>query len=110
MADPADVTNVKRGHKAAISNPNVSEEAKEHSRQVLDELEGKESTGGGDSGGSGGKKQTSASSGTTSSDTLTEGKDPGNVARGLKASISNPGVSDEAKERAKEKLEQLEGQ
>jgi len=30
-------------------------------------------------------------------------------ARGLKASISNPGVSDEAKERAKEKLADLEG-
>ncbi|KDQ63797.1 hypothetical protein JAAARDRAFT_29843 [Jaapia argillacea MUCL 33604] len=30
-----------RGHKAALSNPNVSEEAKEHSRQVLAELEAK---------------------------------------------------------------------
>lgn len=36
-------------------------------------------------------------------------KDPGNVARGLKASISNPGVSEEAKERAKEKLANLGG-
>jgi hypothetical protein len=27
------------GHKATLKNPNVSEEAKEHSRQVLDELE-----------------------------------------------------------------------
>lgn len=34
-------------------------------------------------------------------------KDPGNVARGLKASISNPGVSEEAKQRAREKLEGL---
>jgi hypothetical protein len=26
------------GHKAALKNPNVSEEAKEHSRQVLEEM------------------------------------------------------------------------
>ncbi|RPD82173.1 hypothetical protein L226DRAFT_564779 [Lentinus tigrinus ALCF2SS1-7] len=31
---------VARGHKAAINNPNVSEEAKDHSRQVLEEIEG----------------------------------------------------------------------
>ncbi|KAI8981148.1 Conidiation protein 6-domain-containing protein [Trametes punicea] len=36
----AHAQNVARGHKAAINNPNVSEEAKEHSRQVLEELEG----------------------------------------------------------------------
>jgi len=30
-------------------------------------------------------------------------------ARGLKASISNPGVSEEAKENAKQKLADLEG-
>ncbi|KAI0334405.1 hypothetical protein GY45DRAFT_33457 [Cubamyces sp. BRFM 1775] len=36
----AHAQNVARGHKAAISNPNVSEEAKEHSRQVLEDIEG----------------------------------------------------------------------
>ncbi|TBU49989.1 Conidiation protein 6-domain-containing protein [Dichomitus squalens] len=36
----AKAQNVARGHKAAISNPNVSEEAKEHSRQVLEDIEG----------------------------------------------------------------------
>ncbi|KAF9003379.1 Conidiation protein 6-domain-containing protein [Cyathus striatus] len=30
-----DASNVLRGHKAAMHNPNVSEEAKEHSEQVL---------------------------------------------------------------------------
>ncbi|EPT04235.1 hypothetical protein FOMPIDRAFT_1046108 [Fomitopsis schrenkii] len=37
---------------------------------------------------------------------------PGNVARGLKSAISNPNVSDEAKERAAERLEAMrdEGQ
>lgn len=75
MSDPSDVTNAMRGHKAAISNPNVSEEAKEHSRQILKEMEGKDTTGGGSSGGSGGdEKQTSTSGGTTA-----DGKDAGNV-------------------------------
>ncbi|KAI0081071.1 hypothetical protein K474DRAFT_1768816 [Panus rudis PR-1116 ss-1] len=32
--------NVARGHKANLSNPNTSEESKEHSRQVLEEIEG----------------------------------------------------------------------
>ena len=31
---------VARGHKAAINNPNVSEEAKDNSRRALAELEG----------------------------------------------------------------------
>jgi len=80
MADPSDVSNVMRGHKAAISNPNVSEEAKEHSRQVLKEMEGKDHTGGGSSGSSSsgassdGEKHTSTSGGTTA-----DGKDAGNV-------------------------------
>jgi hypothetical protein len=62
------------GHKAAISNPNVSEEAKEHSREVLKDLEGKNSTSGGSSEGGGAGKQTSTSGGTTF-----DGKDAGNV-------------------------------
>ncbi|KAI0335373.1 hypothetical protein GY45DRAFT_1317328 [Cubamyces sp. BRFM 1775] len=33
---------------------------------------------------------------------------PGNVARGLKAAISNPNNSEEAKERAAERLQQME--
>ncbi|KAI8986918.1 hypothetical protein BD414DRAFT_487464 [Trametes punicea] len=33
---------------------------------------------------------------------------PGNVARGLKAAISNPNNSEEAKERAQERLRQME--
>ncbi|GBE86210.1 Conidiation-specific protein [Sparassis crispa] len=32
------------GHKTAINNPNVSDEAKEHSRQVIDELESQSDT------------------------------------------------------------------
>lgn len=48
--------------------------------------------------------ESSASHGTTEQ----KDKDPGNVARGLKASISNPGVSEEAKQKAREKLQGLE--
>jgi len=33
------ISNIVAGHKAALHNPNVSAEAKEHSRKVLQELE-----------------------------------------------------------------------
>ncbi|KAI0800755.1 Conidiation protein 6-domain-containing protein [Fomes fomentarius] len=38
--EEAHAQNVARGHKAAINNPNVSEEAKERSRRKLEEIEG----------------------------------------------------------------------
>ncbi|KAF4464262.1 conidiation 6 [Fusarium albosuccineum] len=72
------------GHKATISNPNTSQEAKEHSKKVLEE-EFSDVTKAGD------EKE----------------KNPGNVAGGLKAAIHNPNVSDEAKESAKERLEKM---
>jgi hypothetical protein len=78
-ADPADVTNSLRGHKAAISNPNVSKEAKEHSRQVIEQLEGKESTGSTGSGGSSGGSHSKAHQTSSSGDTTVDGKDAGNV-------------------------------
>ena len=84
MSDPSDVTNAIRGHKAAISNPNVSEEAKEHSRQVLEALESKATTGSGggednqSSRGSGGKEK-SSSGGSGGGSTTEDGKDAGNV-------------------------------
>lgn len=81
MADPSDVTNAIRGHKAAISNQNVSEEAKEHSRQVLKELEGQESTGSTSASSGGRQEQKSSSGGGSSGDNQhsVDGKDPGNV-------------------------------
>ncbi|RYO97174.1 hypothetical protein DL765_011296 [Monosporascus sp. GIB2] len=89
--DERDPENVLRGHKATISNPNTSDKAKEHSRAVLESYD---------------EPHDAQQSQSKSSD---QGeKDPGNVARGLKASISNPGVSEEAKERAKEKLADLQ--
>ncbi|EIN13505.1 hypothetical protein PUNSTDRAFT_129184 [Punctularia strigosozonata HHB-11173 SS5] len=57
--------NVAGGHKANINNPNTSEESKEHSRQVLSEIE---------------------ESGIL--DQPKHGKNPNNVAGGHKATIN----------------------
>ncbi|OTA91905.1 hypothetical protein M434DRAFT_335804 [Hypoxylon sp. CO27-5] len=89
-----DPENVYRGHKATISNPNTSEAAKEHSRKVLENATNEPID-----------ASNNVRGATKPQD---EEKDQGNVARGLKASLSNQGVSDEAKEKAKEKLESLE--
>ncbi|KAK3368396.1 hypothetical protein B0H63DRAFT_488394 [Podospora didyma] len=88
-----DPDSVVRGHKAAINNPNIFDKAKAHSRQVLETY--------------GEPYEPSNPSQKTSSNADGK-KDPGNVARGLKASISNPGVSDEAKQRAQEKLDAMQ--
>ncbi|KAI1401411.1 conidiation protein 6 [Hypoxylon fuscum] len=74
------------GHKANLNNPNTSQEAKEHSKQVLDnELSGGDVPKSGDN----------------------ADKNPGNVAVGLKATMKNPNVSEEAKESAKERLDNM---
>lgn len=88
MADPG---NIIRGHKANLANPHTSEESKERSRQVLEELEG----------GEGGMGEPTFQRSPME-------KDPENVARGLKAAVSNPRVSQEAKERDKQRLQELE--
>ncbi|TFK46976.1 hypothetical protein OE88DRAFT_1739012 [Heliocybe sulcata] len=80
-----DIGNVARGHKAAISNPNVPEETKERSRQVLEDLE---------------------ESGELDS---AESRNA-NIARGHKANLSNPHTSEESKQRSEEVLESLEEQ
>lgn len=87
----AEPENVVRGHKAAVANPNVSEQAKEHSKKVLESYD----------------EPYDASKASHGSAEQEQHKDPGNVARGLKASISNPGVSEEAKKKAQEKLNAL---
>ncbi|KAI1662601.1 conidiation-specific protein 6 [Daldinia decipiens] len=79
------------GHKANLNNPNTSQDSKEHSKQVLDnEFNGGDvpkSGNGGDDG----------------------DKNPGNVAGGLKAAINNPKVSEDAKQSAKERLNDMQG-
>ncbi|KAF2261386.1 hypothetical protein CC78DRAFT_535674 [Lojkania enalia] len=39
---PEDISNMAKGHKANLSNPNTSEESKKHSRQVLKALGGED--------------------------------------------------------------------
>ncbi|KAL7944977.1 hypothetical protein V8C42DRAFT_358069 [Trichoderma barbatum] len=89
----ADPENVARGHKATIANSQVSKEAKDHSRSVLQDEFQEDPTPEGES--------------STDTQSASE-KNPDNVARGLKASISNEGVSAEAKEHAKQKLQEMD--
>ncbi|TBU30052.1 Conidiation protein 6-domain-containing protein [Dichomitus squalens] len=76
-----------RGHKAAINNPKVSEDAKERSRQAMEEL-----------------SQTDEAK--YISEGLQEQKDPVRQNAGYKATLSNPQVSEEAKQHAREILEE----
>ncbi|OCL07165.1 hypothetical protein AOQ84DRAFT_223144 [Glonium stellatum] len=84
MANPG---NIIGGHKANLNNPNTSEEAKQHSREVLDQ---------------------EFNGGNIDSGSSTEDKSPGNVIGGLKATINNPRVSQEAKDSASERLNQMQ--
>ncbi|KAG9018245.1 hypothetical protein FRB90_011751 [Tulasnella sp. 427] len=71
------------GHKAAIANPNVSEEAKDHSRQVLQSME---------------------KSGELDYEPGNVDKNPGNVIGGKKAAIHNPRVPEDTKDRLRDEL------
>ncbi|KAI0763851.1 Conidiation protein 6-domain-containing protein [Trametes elegans] len=75
------------GHKAAINNPHVSDEAKEHSRQAIDELESQPEA-----------QETRAG--------YEEDKDEVRQNAGYKATLKNPNVSEEAKEHAHQILEE----
>ncbi|KAF2878402.1 hypothetical protein BDV95DRAFT_589337 [Massariosphaeria phaeospora] len=85
---PEDISNRARGYKAAISNPNVSDAAKDNARKELDAL-------GGDA--------------AFYSKAEREDKDPNRVQAGLKSTInqSKPEVSDEARQAAQEKLDKM---
>ncbi|WWC88762.1 uncharacterized protein L201_003675 [Kwoniella dendrophila CBS 6074] len=73
------------GHKAAINNDNVPQESKEHSKQVVDEIEG-----------SGEVEAESAEDNNT--------KNENNVIGGHKATLNNPRVGEEAKEHSRQVL------
>ncbi|KZT62054.1 hypothetical protein CALCODRAFT_490625 [Calocera cornea HHB12733] len=77
--------NVAGGHKANLANSNTSDESKQHSKEVLDELEqsGEVNQGNGDA-----------------------GKNQGNVIGGHKANLKNPNTSEESKEHSKQVLEE----
>ncbi|PKX92335.1 Con-6 family protein [Aspergillus novofumigatus IBT 16806] len=88
-----DRINALRGYKATLNNPNVSEEAKQHARDVIDnEL-------GGDQAQDDFYQQRGD-----------DQKDPNRVQAGLKAATRNPGVSQEGKRSAAEKYKQQFGQ
>ncbi|KAK3951753.1 Conidiation protein 6-domain-containing protein [Pseudoneurospora amorphoporcata] len=131
-----DPGNRERGLKAAINNPRVSEQAKQRDREILESEFGthmpQESTTDmaeeefltditssklGSPSASTAKKGRSKSAGSheastsskteSSTSTNLEGKDKGNVIRGLKAAIHNPNVSEKAKEKDRKKLHDL---
>jgi len=89
--DGKNLGNVVGGYKAALHNPNVSEEAKEHAEEMIEKLEGD-----------------APRKSDNGSENL-EGKDLGHVIGGYKATLSNPNVSEEAKEHAEKMLEKLDG-
>ncbi|KAH9029885.1 hypothetical protein EDB84DRAFT_221650 [Lactarius hengduanensis] len=78
------------GHKAAMHNPNVSAEAKEHSRQVVEEIQGSGAV----------QDDYSIKTSRTTGD-----KEESRVIGGYKAALKNPNVGEEAKERAQQILE-----
>ncbi|KGO63814.1 Conidiation-specific protein 6 [Penicillium italicum] len=80
--------NEMRGYKASLSNPKVSQEAKHHSQDMLNELGGDQP-----------RKELHQARGDQS-------KDPVRVSAGLKAAQQNPNVTEGGKQRAAEKMEQ----
>jgi len=88
MSSDKNPGNVIGGHKANIANPKTSEESKEHSRQVIQEVED------GNVDLSGNDRSVDES-----------GKEVNRVLGGYKATLHNPNTGEEAKQRAKEKLE-----
>jgi len=101
MTEQKNLGNVIGGHKATLNNPNVSEEAKEHSREVLEEY-------GVETNDENKTNKTSDTNDTETSDNseTVDGKYLGNVLRGHKAAVNNPRVSEEAKEHSQAVLEE----
>ncbi|KAJ6111323.1 hypothetical protein N7523_007384 [Penicillium sp. IBT 18751x] len=86
-----DRLNAMRGYKATLSNPKVSNEAKQHARYILDnEIGGDEP-----------RKEIHTAQGKRSRDTT-------RVAAGYKAAQHNSNVTSEAKQRAGEKLKGMD--
>lgn len=102
MSSEKNQGNVIGGLKAAINNPNVSEEAKQRDFQRLQEMgadvEGYSAPSGGQQEGGHAYAQ---------GDQI-DGKDASRVIGGYKATLSNPRTSEAAKEHAEEVLEELD--
>ncbi|KZO98843.1 hypothetical protein CALVIDRAFT_534923 [Calocera viscosa TUFC12733] len=82
MSNPG---NVAGGHKANLHNARTSDESKEHSKQVLSDLE------------------SSGELDSTGGDVM---KNEGNVVGGHKANLKNPNTSEESKAHSKQVLEE----
>ncbi|KAH0293537.1 hypothetical protein KCU62_g1169, partial [Aureobasidium sp. EXF-3399] len=95
--DGKDPMRVAAGLKAALHNPNVSDEAKENVSHHLAEITSPSHAD---------AKSTSTASTAPASDTG-DGKDPTRVAAGLKAALHNPNVSDDTKEHIQERLDDM---
>ncbi|KAF9652954.1 hypothetical protein BDM02DRAFT_3183287 [Thelephora ganbajun] len=91
MSSAKNPGNVIGGHKANIANPNTSDESKEHSRQVIQDVE---------------NGNDDLTSGTSDHATDESGKEVNRVLGGYKATLHNPNSGEEAKEHAKAKLEE----
>ncbi|EAU84006.1 hypothetical protein CC1G_11444 [Coprinopsis cinerea okayama7 len=114
MPTEKDPGNVARGLKAAINNPRVSEQAKEHDRERLrdmgESVPGEENTStvpkGQRSSGSGGKDLEDEDVEYEEEEESSGGADRTRVMAGYKATLKNPNVSQRAKDHAAEILEQ----
>ncbi|GAO47919.1 hypothetical protein G7K_2115-t1 [Saitoella complicata NRRL Y-17804] len=82
--------NVAGGYKATLSNPNTSDEAKQHAQEVLDN-----------------GLQEQVDDQKLADEEGTGAKNTGNVIGGYKATLKNPNVSEEAKEHAQDKLDEF---
>ncbi|BCR89333.1 Con-6 family protein [Aspergillus chevalieri] len=88
-ASGEDMVNAMRGYKATLHNPRVSNEAKQHAQDVLDnEIHGNK------------PRQDLY-------EVRQRNKEPTRVAGGLKAAQENPRVTDRGKKQAGDKLNQL---
>ncbi|OJJ47314.1 hypothetical protein ASPZODRAFT_15996 [Penicilliopsis zonata CBS 506.65] len=90
-ASGEDRVNAMRGYKAAIHNPRVSDEAKAHAQDVLDN----------ELGGDKPRHDLYAVRGDPQ-------KDPMRIAAGYKAATKNPRNSEEGKQRASDRLDEME--
>ncbi|KAL7410516.1 hypothetical protein BDY24DRAFT_399319 [Mrakia frigida] len=90
-SDDSHTANIIRGHKAALANPHVSDEAKAHSEQIIESLSGSS------------PKATKSSGG--------GGMDPHmvRVIAGHKATLTNPKTSEESKAHSRKFIAEMEG-
>ncbi|WVQ72878.1 hypothetical protein IAR50_002439 [Cryptococcus sp. DSM 104548] len=93
MSDSAHENHVLGGYKATLNNPNVSDEAKSRASNVLENF---------DQGGSSAIEQSDKDNGNVSSAEHHDNQ----VLGGYKATLKNPNVSEEAKDHAREVLDQ----